>query len=118
MLFVLPTILIEILSQQITISDLILLQAQFFKKLQKTETKTRYGYRCIVPSILETQTAMKLVLIASRDNKTAEKISETLPQNQKAAIIQSSNQLVSLSNGSAIVIVDHNFYEQYGLDFF
>ncbi|MCD4715389.1 MAG: HDOD domain-containing protein [Desulfobacterales bacterium] len=61
---------------------------------------------------------MKLVLIASTDSKEAEKISNTLPQDQKAAIIQSSDQLVSLSNGSAIVIVDHNFYEQYGLDFF
>ncbi len=61
---------------------------------------------------------MKLVLIASTDSIEAEKISNTLPQDQKAAIIQSTDQLASLSNGSAIVIVDHNFYEQYGLDFF
>jgi len=61
---------------------------------------------------------MKPVLIVSTDSKEAQKISESLPQDQKAAIIESPNRLGRFVNEFAIVIVDHRFYKQYGLDFF
>jgi len=61
---------------------------------------------------------MKPILIASTDSKEAQKISEIIPQEQKVAIIESSNRLGRLANESAMVIVDHSFYERYSLDFF
>ena len=61
---------------------------------------------------------MKPVIIASADVKEAQKISENIPKNHKVAIIESSNQLRILLNISALVILDHSFHKQYGLEFF
>jgi putative nucleotidyltransferase with HDIG domain len=61
---------------------------------------------------------MKLVLIATTDSQEAQKISEILPKDQKAAIVESSKMLGSLIDESAMVIVDYGFYEQLGMDFF
>lgn len=61
---------------------------------------------------------MKPVLIASTDSQEAAKISESLPQDQKVAIIESPNRLGRLVKESAMVIVDYGFYERYGLEFF
>ena len=61
---------------------------------------------------------MKPVLIASTDSQEAQKISESVPRDQKAAIIESSNRLGRLVKESAMVIVDYGFYERYGPDFF
>ncbi len=60
---------------------------------------------------------MKPVIIASADAKEAQKISETIPEGHKVAIIESSDQLKILLNISAMVIFDHSFHEQHGLEF-
>jgi len=61
---------------------------------------------------------MKPVFIASTDSKEAEKISEIFTQEQKVAIIESSNRLRAILNASAMVILEHSFYEKYGLEYF
>jgi len=61
---------------------------------------------------------MKPVIVASKDAKEAQKISEIIAKDHKVAIIESSNRLKILLNISAMVILDHSFYEQYGLSFF
>jgi putative nucleotidyltransferase with HDIG domain len=61
---------------------------------------------------------MKPVIVACTDGKEAQKISESIAKNRKVAIIESSNRLGILLNVAAMVILDHSFYEQYGLKFF
>lgn len=61
---------------------------------------------------------MKPVIVASTNGKEAQKISEIIAKDHKVAIIESSNRLRILLNISAMVILDHSFYEQYGLMFF
>jgi len=61
---------------------------------------------------------MKPVLIATTDSQEAKKISASLPKDQKAAIIESSNRLGRLVNEAAMVIVDYGFYVRYGVNFF
>ena len=56
---------------------------------------------------------MKPVFIASTDSNEAEKISEIFTKEQKVAIIESSNRLRAILNASAMVILDHSFYEKY-----
>jgi len=61
---------------------------------------------------------MKPIIVACTDGKEAQKIREIIPKDHKVAIVESSNRLVILLNVSAMVILDHSFYEQYGLKFF
>jgi len=61
---------------------------------------------------------MKLVIVASMDSKEAQKISEIISQDYKVAVIQAADKLEHLIKEPAMVIVDHSFYERYGLDFF
>lgn len=61
---------------------------------------------------------MKPVIVASTDVKEAQKIIEIIPKDHKVAIIETSNRLKILLNVSVMVILDHSFYEQYGLEFF
>lgn len=61
---------------------------------------------------------MKPVIVACTDGKEAQKISDIITKDHKVAIIESSNRLGKLLNVAAMVILDHSFYEQYGLQFF
>ncbi len=61
---------------------------------------------------------MKPVIVASTDGKEAQKIIESIPNDHKVAIIESSNRLKILLNISTMVILGRSFYEQYGKDFF
>ena len=60
---------------------------------------------------------MKPVIVASVDSNEAQEIKRVLENSHEVNVVNSADMLENLMNDSEIVILDHSFYEQYGLDF-